>query len=311
MYKRSLFTALLLGTSVMAAGVTYPVTIAHNNGSTTLPKKPLRVVALGPHALDLLLSLGVQPVGYGEASTFIKTPAFGSPIRDIKYLGSRVTSSPVNVGDRFNPSLEILLSLKPDLIVGENYASPVYAQLSRIAPTLLFKGTDRNEWQKTLPLLARALDREQAYSNVLKAYNKGVQDTRAQLSGAVRNKRVLVVWTGGGDDRNTFTISNSQDWTGGLLKDLGLNVIDGDKRDAVVSIEGLSAIDPDVVIVLASGTNTPTRAQADWNASPLTARLRASKAKQVYFFDYHLFRRLRGPIAAQLIERQLIKAIAK
>ncbi|MFC4640263.1 ABC transporter substrate-binding protein [Deinococcus hohokamensis] len=311
MFKRFLCTAFLLGTSVMAAGVSYPVTITHNNGSTTIPKKPLRVVALGPHALDLLLSLGVQPVGYGEASTFLKTPAFGSPIRDIKYLGSRVTSSPVNVGDRFNPNLEILLSLKPDLIVGENYASAVYGQLSRIAPTLLFKGIDKNEWQKTLPLLARALDREQAYSNVLKAYNKGIQDSKAQLSGAVKNKRVLVVWTGGGDDRNTFTISNSHDWTGGLLKDLGLGIIDGESRDAVVSIEGLAAIDPDAVIVLASGTNTPTRARADWNASPLTARLRASRTKQVYFFDYHLFRRLRGPIAAQLIERQLIKAMEK
>lgn len=311
MRRRFLCSTLLVCGLSMATATTYPVTIPHSAGTTTLARKPLRVVALGPHALDLLLSLGIQPVGYGEASTYIKTPAFGSPIRDIKYLGSRVTSSPVNVGDRFNPNLEILVSLKPDLIVGEDFASPVYAPLSRIAPTLLFKGTDRNEWQKTLPLIARAVDREQVYVNVLRTYNQRIRDTEAQLSNVLEKKRVLVVWTGGGETRNTFTISDSNDWTGGLLKDLGLNIIGGDKRDAVVSIEGLSAIDPDAVIVLASGTNTPTRARMDWNASPLTSRLRASRAKQVYYFDYHLFRRIRGPIAAQLIERQLVKEIRK
>ncbi|UBV44166.1 iron-siderophore ABC transporter substrate-binding protein (plasmid) [Deinococcus taeanensis] len=311
MRKRHLFTGMLLCSFSLSAATTYPVTISHAAGTTTLTKRPLRVVALGPHALDLLLSIGVQPVGYGEASTFLKTPAFGSPIRDIKYLGSRVTSSPTNVGDRFNPNLEILLSLKPDLIIGEDYAAQVYPQLSRIAPTLLFKGIDRNEWQKTLPLIAQALDREPTYSKVLNTYRSGVQTAKAQLADATRNKRVLVVWTAGGDARNTFTISDSRDWTGGLLNDLGFNVIDGDKKEAVVSVEGLAAINPDVVIVLAAGASTPARARADWNANPITRQLRASKAQQVYFFDYHLFRRIRGPIAAQLIERQMVKQIVR
>ncbi|MGY2896300.1 ABC transporter substrate-binding protein [Deinococcus sp. UYEF24] len=303
------FLALLSGGSSLAV-TTYPVSIAHSAGSTIVRTKPLRIVALGPHALDLLLSLGIQPVGYGEASTFIKTPAFGSPIRDIRVLGSRVTSNPVNVGDRFNPSLEILASLKPDLIVGEDYATQVYPQLSRIAPTLLFKGIDRNEWQKTLPLLAMAVDREATYTNVLKSYTANVQATRSVLAARFKNQTVLVVWTGGGEGKNTFDVSKRSDWTGGLLSDLGLNVIDGDKAAAVLSVEGLVALNPDVVLVLASGTSTPTRARADWNSSALTSRLPATQKGQVYFLDYHLFRRIRGPIAAQLIERQLVKEMA-
>ena len=135
-----------------------------------------------------------------------------------------------------------------------------------------------------------------------------MQGTRAQLT-AFSRKRVLVVWTAGGDARNTFTISGSDDWTGGLLRDVGLNVIDGQKKDAVVSVEGLAALDPDTVIVLAAGTSTPTRARAEWTAGAITSRLRASQAGQVYFFDYHLFRRIRGPIAAQLVERELLRAL--
>ena len=307
MHKRLITTAVTAALCSASAG-TYPQTVTHSAGTTTITRQPLRVVALGPHALDLLLSIGVQPVGYGEASTFLKTPAFGSPIRDIKYLGSRVTSAPVNVGDRFNPNLEILTALRPDLIVGETYASNVYPQLSRIAPTLLLDGIDRNAWQKTLPTLARALNREAAYRSALTAYTKSVESTRAQLA-SFGKKRVLVVWTTGGDTRNTFTISGSDDWTGGLLRDAGLNVIDGEKKDAVVSVEGLAAINPDAVIVLAAGTSTPSRARAEWNAGAITSRLRASQAGQVYFFDYHLFRRIRGPIAAQLVERQLVKTL--
>lgn len=304
LFRLGLLVPLLWGSAQAAS---YPLTLKHAAGQTTLSKKPLRVVALGPHALDLLLSLGVQPVGYGEATDFVQTPAFGRPLSSIKVLGSRVTSKPVNVGDRFKPNLEILASLKPDLIVGEDYAAPSYTNLQRIAPTLLFKGIDRNEWQKSLPVLAKALSREAAYNDVMKSYAKSVAATRAQLAPKVGQKRVLVVWTGGANSGQTFTISGKGDWTGGLLRDIGLNVIDGGKKEAPVSIEGLAALNPDIVIVLPSGSNTPTKARQEWFGHPLTARLAASRAGQVYFFDYHLFRRVRGPIAASLVQRQVLR----
>lgn len=292
-----------------AQATQYPVTIPHAAGQSTVPKKPLRVVALGPHALDLLLSLGVQPVGYGEASNYIKMPSFGTPLRSINVLGSRVTSNPINVGDRFKPNLEILAQLKPDLIVGEDYASQSYSGLNRVAPTLLFKGIDHNDWQKSLLLLAKALDREAKANSIIKDFNKKASITKQKLSAIMGNKRVLVLITDGTSNNTVFTISGSQDWTGGLLKDIGLNVIDGDKKDATISIEGLAALNPDSIIVLPSGTDTPTRARKAWFSNSLTSSLRASKDKQVYFFDYHLFRRVRGPIAAELVERQLLREI--
>lgn len=309
MKKKLLALLVALGGLSAAQTVKYPVTIPHSSGQTVIPKKPLRVVALGPHALDLLLSLGVQPVGYGEATDFIKTPNFGKPLQDIKVLGSRVTSKPINVGDRFKPNLEILASVKPDLIVGEDYAADAYKNLSAIAPTLLFRGIDHNDWQKSLPLLAKALDRQSNYANVLKSYNQGIEAAKAQLGPKLKGKRVLVAWTGGASSGNTFTLSGSDDWTGGLLHDMGLNVLEGDKKDAVVSIEGLADLNPDVMFVLPSGTHTAAKARKEWYTNPITAGLKATKAGQVYFFDYHLFRRVRGPIAARLVERQVLREI--
>lgn len=125
------------------------VTIKHAAGEVALTAPAKRVVALGPHALDLLLSLGVQPVGYGEAAQLGVTN-YGSPVRQIRYLGSRITGQPLNVGDRFKPNLEVIAALKPDLIVGENYAQEAYPALSKIAPTLLFEGIHTGDWQKQL-----------------------------------------------------------------------------------------------------------------------------------------------------------------
>lgn len=113
---RSLPLLLALSFSAVSA----PVTVKHAAGETVVQAPAQRVVALGPHALDLLLSLGVQPVGYGEAAQLGVTD-YGSPVRQIRYLGSRVTGQPLNVGDRFRPNLEVVTSLRPDLIVGEDY----------------------------------------------------------------------------------------------------------------------------------------------------------------------------------------------
>ncbi|WP_083847296.1 ABC transporter substrate-binding protein [Deinococcus gobiensis] len=292
------------------ASASFPVTVTHALGQTTVPARPTRVVALGPHALDLLLSLGVQPVGYGEAAQ-LGVKEFGSPIRQIKYLGSRVTSAPLYVGDRFKPNLELLASLKPDLIVGEDFASAAYPALNRVAPTLLFTGTHSGDWQKSLPVLARALGREDRAAAVLARSRAVTDEARAALT-PWQGQRALVVWNSGGANRDLYTVLGPKDWTGGLLQDLGFRLVLPGSPDPTLaegyralSVEALGALDPDVVFVVASGTNTPARAASDWKASALAQRLRASRAGRVYFMPIQLVGRIRGPIATELTTREI------
>ena len=303
-------TPAATSTATANARATFPVTVTHALGQTTVPARPTRVVALGPHALDLLLSLGVQPVGYGEAAQLgVKT--FGSPIRQIKYLGSRVTSAPLYVGDRFKPNMELLASLKPDLIVGEDYASAAYPALNRVAPTLLFTGTHSGDWQKSLPVLARALGREDRAAAVLTRSRAVLNEARGALA-PWAGQRALVVWNSGGQNRELYTVLGPKDWTGGLIQDLGFRLaLPGAPDPAMtegyrtLSVEALGALDPDVVFVVASGTNTPTRAANDWKASALAGRLRASRAGRVYFVPIQLMGRIRGPVATELATREV------
>ena len=305
----------LLGALAAGHGAAAPVTLTHFGGTTTLNAPAQRVVALGPHALDLLLSLGVQPVGYGEAAQ-LGLGDFGSPIRQIRYLGSRVSGRPVNVGDRFKPNLEVLAALKPDLIVGENYAQEAYPALSRIAPTLLFEGIHTGDWQKTLPVLARAVGREAQARTVLTRHAEQLSSVRKQLPAWIQGRKVLVMWNSGGANRDVYTVLGPKDWTGGYFQSLGLKLELPGKADTTlgegylkISSEALGATNPDAIFVIASSTNTTAQARKDWQANPLAQRLRASKAGHVYFLDVQLFSRIRGPQAEELMGRELLRQL--
>ena len=77
--------------------------IEHAAGTTELCTQPQRVAALSPYILDMLLALGVEPVGFGAADmseAMLRRPEFDDPPAQIPYLGQRLTTEPVNLGDR-------------------------------------------------------------------------------------------------------------------------------------------------------------------------------------------------------------------
>lgn len=308
MKKKFVLAALMFASAAAAA----PLTLKHTAGETKVNAPASRVVALGPHALDMLLSLGIQPVGYGEAAQLAVTN-YGSPIRQIRYLGSRVKGKPLNVGDRFKPNLEVVASLKPDLIVGENYAQDAYSALSKVGPTVLFRGTQTGDWQKTLPVLAKAVGREKQANAVIARNKKMMAQARENLPAWIRGKTVLVVWNAGGANKDMYTVLGPNDWTGGFFQSLGLKLdtlgtkptLSDGEGYSKVSSEGLAAAKADAIFVIASSKNTVQQAKKDWQANALAQRLSASKAGHVYFLDIQLFGRLRGPIAEELMVREL------
>src|SRR6218665_1058296 len=68
MFTRRLFLGLALAASIVApaAAQSFPVTVEHIYGTTTIPAEPLRVVSVGMHEQDFLYALGIAPVGVKE-----------------------------------------------------------------------------------------------------------------------------------------------------------------------------------------------------------------------------------------------------
>lgn len=50
--------------------VSYPITVSHDGGETTLGRQPERIVALEWHLVEDLLVLGIQPVAIADVEGY-------------------------------------------------------------------------------------------------------------------------------------------------------------------------------------------------------------------------------------------------
>lgn len=82
--------------------------VNHALGQVEIPLHPQRIAVLDGEGflLDSLLALGIKPVGILRCSNCVHSDAYDEFVSDVPVVGSE------------QPSLEKILSLKPDLILG-------------------------------------------------------------------------------------------------------------------------------------------------------------------------------------------------
>lgn len=284
--------------------------IKHDLGETQICGQPQRIVALDPQALDLLLALGIEPIAYAEdRRALVGSPKTGESIVSVKYLGDRLTTNPVHVGISQSPSLEAILVLKPDLIVGSYMGSTEYQLLSKIAPTLLpldLEVPDR--WRTKIQILGQALRREEIASAVLELHDRQIQKAKANLEDH-QGELILLLSMSGLDYIEVFS-QNS--FAGKLLEDIGFTLFIPTQlgfadTEIVISPEVLPQLKPDRIVVMASGNSKVDRIQQIWKENRILRSLPAYQADRVYFVDYQLWSRITGSIAAELILDEIQK----
>ncbi|RNI25089.1 ABC transporter substrate-binding protein [Flexivirga caeni] len=116
-----------------SSGGTFPATVAHKYGTTTVQQKPTRIVTVGLIEQDMVLALGTVPVAVtkwigaapGEIYPWAKPSLHGAALPKV-----------LN-GDK-GPQIEQIAALKPDLIVAiwSDLKQSDYQKLSRLAPTI-------------------------------------------------------------------------------------------------------------------------------------------------------------------------------
>jgi iron complex transport system substrate-binding protein len=290
--------------------------VAHELGETRVCGTPQRVVALSPHILDSILALDVQPIAYAEA-TALTLETFDRPHEQIPYLGDRVTTKPVNLGSRQSPSLEKLLLLKPDLILGESWNNEdVYPLLSQIAPTLLFSDIkdDRQSWKNDIEGIAKALNQEHQVKELLADQQRAIATTQEKLASILATHPNVLILSA---DSTLKNIAIHEDSTAGtLLKELGFKLIypqsisDQSAGYLPISIEVVPTLEADIAIVMAWDSGNLYRPQEQlkslWNNTPILKAHATSNVDQVHVVDYQLWGSVtRGPITDQLILQAL------
>ncbi|WP_186293249.1 ABC transporter substrate-binding protein [Brevibacterium aurantiacum] len=166
-----LFAACSSGTSGSATTTddgsapdgSFPVTVDHAYGSTTIEEEPKKIITLGLSDQDPLLALGVAPLavspwwGDYEYATW--------PWAQDELGGVQPTVLNGGVRDDSNPPVEEIAELEPDLIISlySGTTKEQFGQLSKIAPVIVPDKGYTNftiTWQEATRATGEALGRE-------------------------------------------------------------------------------------------------------------------------------------------------------
>src|SRR6185312_7600814 len=127
MYSRRLISLLAVPLLWAIATPGFARDITHIMGVTEVPDAPLRIVALTNEVTEDLLALGIVPVG--AVRSINSDPWFD-------HVAEALADTTI-VGDELAPNLEVIVTLEPDLILGNKKRhEAIYEQLSAIAPTV-------------------------------------------------------------------------------------------------------------------------------------------------------------------------------
>lgn len=249
-------TARAAGSTPAAAAAdssaVFPRSVKHAMGTAEIKSKPQRVVVLDSGELDDVTLLGITPVG--AVAPHLKTEG-GFPA----YLAAKVGGTK-DVGPMAEPNLELIASLKPDLILTSKVRhAKIYDQLDAIAPTVMAETTGQ-PWKANLALYAQALGKEADAKQAIADYQARAaelgEEIKAKNGGTMPTASVVRFVAG------PTRLYQKASFSGVVLGDVGLRrpkSQDVDSAMLEVSPEQISQADADLVFVTTSDDPAKTK----------------------------------------------------
>jgi iron complex transport system substrate-binding protein len=265
--------------------------IRHAMGTTQVPVQPKRIVVLDTAALDSAIALGIKPIG----TIFFQSPP--------TYLNNQVQGIEV-IGLNNNPNLEKVLSLKPDLILGNKISSEqFYSKLAKAAPTVLTEGSGRSgDWQENFQLYADALGRSPQAKVLLEQYQQRATELKQRLQQRFPQPPVVSIVATGNKQIGAYT---QRSFSGSVFQDVGLArppAQEKPERWAIqVSPEEFASLDGDAIFLIeAPGIPNSLTVQA-FKTDPVFSNLNAVKQGRVYPVNAEVWTAGRSILAANKI----------
>lgn len=292
----------LAGTMMLAAVPALAVDITHDLGTTAVPDAPKRIVVLEYSFVDTLAAVGVAPVGIADDD---KRDSVVPAYTDV--IGNDWTS----VGLRREPSLEVIASLAPDLIIADTSRhEAIYGALSEIAPTIAFDSLTGTyevaiEAAKTI---AHAVGKDAEIEARLAEHEEKMQTYKAEI-GDVSDLSIQFMI----DNGEGIFLHSPVSYNGSLLAWFGFksNMVTPEGHsysEAIVdtSLEQLSQINPDIIL---RGKYADPGLTDSWVGQPLYDNLTAVKSGHVFDVTAHNWSRLRGVIASEASAANLVEIV--
>jgi len=261
-------------------------------GPICVPEEPKRIVVLDPtYSLGMSLELDLPVVG---------APLFGMSDRALQ--AEAKARSVTDLGGFTEPSLETIIALEPDLILGSGFVGTgVQEMLSGIAPTVL--NTSQN-WKDFYRLLAEITGRSERAEELLAGYETRLAEVRA----SVPEVAVSVIRITGWDFQVYLDTPNSY----GpflVLREAGVHRTPYETSDGTgprlkrPDLEDLSALSGDILLYIVGGANdSDTSGRHDEVlANPLWQMLPAVKSGNVHRVDAATWMEFSGVTSAHRV----------
>ena len=253
--------------------------IQHQLGETCVPTNPQRIIVTDEIALEMVLALGLKPIAAAEPNLVSSRS---------RHLAGKVDDV-VSLGKQNQLSLERILQLNPDLILGsDSTLENNYERFSQIAPTVaLDYVSNHHAWKASFQRVGEILNRSQQAQQELEDYQNRVEKLQRALGDRLHKTKVSVVRSGA-DGEIEFRDSSS--FPGSVLEDVELprptvqqGNINSDATYQKVSLERLDLLDGDVIFVAidAGASEVFTKFQQD----TLWQKLEAVQSDRVYTVD--------------------------
>lgn len=288
---KKLFKATLTSALLMASAFASAVTVKDAKGEFTLDKTPSRVVALEYSFVDALAQVSVSPVGVADDNKVD---------RILPQVREKITAWQ-SVGTRSQPSLEVIASLKPDLIIADpSRHTAVFEELKKIAPTAMFDSRHESYQGnletaqkigdlvgKSAEMKAKINEHNDYIANIAK--NLGVQGKKASFGTSREDK---------------FNIQNDNGYVGSFLTTLGFapTKLNSDQAFVEINLEQLVMEKPEYLFIAHYRDESIAR---KWEAEPLWKAIPAVKANHVYSVDADMWARGRGLEASKIMAKQI------
>ncbi len=234
-----------------AGGEREPVEITHDLGTLTLDGTAERVVTTSDETTELLVALGLQPIGAGSTRVDVTAP---EPFAAGYYIDADRLGEPEFVGGA-ELELEAIAALRPDLVV-HGSEDELVASLEDIAPTAVFDVQVPGAWQDAITELGEATGRIDEAESVVADYEQALAEARERLAPVVeRFPRVGVIYPQyrGGEENFLF---GEEFALASAVAELGFELAGSDRAEDAfpgvqqISSELYSSIDADLLLAL-------------------------------------------------------------
>ncbi|MYU20566.1 iron-siderophore ABC transporter substrate-binding protein [Streptomyces sp. SID8352] len=264
-----------------------------------VPAAPQRIVTLTQEDLDMVLALGVKPVGITNGQGLDKPPA---------YLAGKVEGIEV-VGNLLQPVMDKVVAARPDLILaGDMQDEQVLKQLREITPATLVTMAPTDDWKLSFRGIGNALNKLDTANKVITDHESAAKAAGEAL-GANKGAEVSIVrWNPDGPS----WMENKQ-FASGIALEMGLKRPknqnkDGNAHTPSLSLEKINEIDGDWLF-LSTLTSDGEKALGDVQSKPAYKELNAVKKGHVVTVEGSVWSTRGGPLAADVVMDDISEAL--